>query len=111
MARTAITPQAITDDGLEATYEAANVDGNSIPGDGDHIIQVINASGGDIVVTAVTGGTFHGEAVADKAVTVTAGEERFIGPFKPALYNQVSDGLVYIDYDGVTSLTIAAFEI
>lgn len=111
MARTSITTQAIVDTGLEATFEAANADGNAIPGDGTTILHVVNGSGADVDVTIQTGGTYHGKAVADTVVTVTAGEERLIGRFKPALYNQASDGLVYIDYESVTSVTVAAYAI
>lgn len=111
MARTALTVQAVVDSGLEETTEAANVDGNSILGDGDTIIHVINGSGADVDVTIATGGTFHGQAVADEVVTVTAGEERFIGRFKPALYNDPSTGLVNIDYEAVTTVTVSALGI
>lgn len=99
------------DSGLEETTEAANVDGNSVPGDGDTIIHVINADAGDITVTVVTGGTFHGQAVADEAIVVTAGEERFIGRFKPALYNDPTTGFVNIDYSAVANITVSALGI
>jgi len=111
MARSTLTSQAITDTGLEETTEAANVDGNAITGDGKQILHLINASGGDIVATIVTGGTLQGKAVVDTTVTVTAGEERYIGRFNPALYNDPTTNLVNIDYDGVTSLTVAVLSI
>ena len=45
-------------------------------------------------------------AVADRTVSIPAGEERMVGPFQAATYND-SGGLVQLTYDGVTSVTIA----
>lgn len=109
MARTALSIQTVVDTGLEAAYTAANVDGHSLEGTGDVFIHVVNGDAADKTVTIVTGGTFEGKAVVDTTVVVTAGESRFIGPFKPRLYNQPDTGLVNVNFSAVTSVTVAAF--
>lgn len=111
MARTQILPQPIVDTGLEATTEAANVDGNSVPGTGNIIVHVINADASPITVTILTGGTFRGKAVADTAVVVTNAEERFIGLFRADLYNDPVLGEVLIDYSAVANVTVAAYSV
>ena len=110
MARTSLTVQDVERSGLEPSYASANVDGNSFANNGRVILHAKNGSGGAITVTVKTPGTVDGLAVADRTVSVPAGEERMIGVFPPADYNQ-SDGDVYIDYSGVTSLTVAALRI
>lgn len=115
MARTALAPQTIAATGLEMTYAAANVDGHSIVNPDDRtFLHVKNGGGVDRTVTIQTPGTQDGLAVADRAITVTAGEERMIGPFRPRLYNQTSGadaGKVFVDFDAVTSVTVAALRL
>lgn len=114
MARSALVPQAVVDEGLQPVYTAADALGSTIPGDGDVILHVINADASPTTVTITTGGTLLGEAVADKAVVIPAGEDRLIGRFPASLYNQASGddaGLVYIDYSNVTSVTVAALAV
>ena len=106
-----LATQSITRAGLEATYAAAAGGGDKFAPDRDTLLHVKNASGGDITVTIVTQGTVVGNPIADNAVVVTAGEERFIGPFPYEHYSAASDGLAAITYSGVTSLTIAAFKL
>lgn len=114
MPRTAIVEQTVVDEGITPTYEAANVLGNMIPGDGGIILHVKN-TGAQITVTIQTGGTLMGEPVTDKAVVVPATTgDKLIGPFPPALYNQPSGadaGKVYVDYSAVTGVTVAAFRV
>lgn len=111
MARTALTTQKVIDAGLEAAFTAANVDGHSIDGDGDVVLEVMNGGGAPINVTIQTGGTLAGKAVADTVVAVTNGERRHIGRFRADLYNQPSGsdaGRVLVDFSDVTTVTVAA---
>lgn len=111
MARNAWTVQQIVDEGLAPTFTAAPavIDGLSIPGTGDIFIEVKNGSASPINVTIQTGGTLMGEPVADKVVSVPATTgDCMIGPFPPALYNQ-ADGLVYVDFSAVATVTVGAF--
>ncbi len=104
-----LSVQSVTTAGLEATYAAAAGGGDSFSNDGKTILHVKNASVGDITVTinsqvACDQGSDH-----NAAVVVTAGEERFIGPF-PARYNNAS-GAVEVTYSGVTTLTVRPLSI
>lgn len=110
MPRSAITPQTITIDGLDPTYEAANVDGNSIAGRGRRFLHVDNASAGAITVTLPTPATTgEGLAIEDVAVSVPAGGERMIR-IGGSLFDQGAD-TVHIDYSAVTSVTVAVLEL
>lgn len=110
-----ITVQEISQAGLEATYAAAN-DGDVFTNTGQEMLQAINASGGDIIATITPAKPVKnipglGDMTKSTVtVTITAGEERFIGPFEPAVFNN-SSGQVTINYDGVTSLTSAVLKL
>ena len=114
MARTALTPVQMVDEGVVAAFSAANVDGHSIPGGGDVRLLVTNASGGSINVTIQTAATEDGLAVAEQVVAVGAGVTKAIGPFRSATYDRASGdtdpGLVYVDFSAVTSITVLALE-
>jgi len=101
-----IATQTISRTGLEAAYSAAAAGGDDFVNTGKEFIHIRNASVGDITVTIVTPATVDGLAVADRAVVVTAAEERFIGPFQTTYYNN-SSGKVALTYSGVTTLTLA----
>lgn len=97
--------------GLAPTYVAANVGGDTF-GPGNNVcIHVKNGSAGALTVTLVTPGNVVGQAVADVAVSVPAGGERLIGPLPGSLFARAADGLGDITYSGVTSLTVAVFEL
>jgi hypothetical protein len=111
MARTALSVQSIVRAGLSPTYTAANVDGHSVANEGKQtFIHVKNGGASPITVTIPTPGSVDGLAVADRTVNVPAGEERMIGPFPAAFYNQ-ADGTVHVDFSAVTSVTLAAFKV
>ena len=110
MARGSVTVQDVERSGLEPSYEAANGDGDAFENNGRVVFHAKNGSGGAITLTFQTPGMVDGLAVADRTVSIPAGEERMCGVFPPSDYNQ-SDGDVYVDYSGVTSLTVAALRI
>ncbi len=110
MARSALTVQSIVPAGLEATYEAANVAGNEFTNDGSMFLHVKNGSASPINVTIQTAGMVGGLAIADVVVAVTNAEDRLIGPFRPDIYNR-TDGLVYVDYSAVTTVTVALLKL
>lgn len=107
MARTALTVQDLAASGIVPSYAAANVDGNSIHGDGKTFLHVKNA-GAQITVTVQTPATVSGLAVAEQVVIIPATTgDKMLGPFPANTYNQV-DGDVYVDYSSVTTVTVAA---
>ncbi len=113
MAYTDLTVQTITKDGLNPTYASATAtEGDMFRNSGKEFIHVVNASGGSINVTVATPATISGLAIEDKVVAVPAGEDRMIGTFEPALYNQPAGstdaGKTYISYSAVSSVTVAA---
>lgn len=112
MARSALTVQEVTTLGLDPAYTSANADGNWFANNGRTLFHAMNGSGGSITITVQHPGTMDGLAVADLTVAVPAGEDRMIGPF-PKRFEQGGSaaGLVYVDYSGVTSLTVAAIRL
>jgi|LAHU01.1.fsa_nt_gb hypothetical protein len=112
MARTALTEQTVTSSGLEATYTAANADGNKFNNTSRTLFHVKNASVGDVTLTFNTPGTVDGLAVGERTVVCSAGEERFWRG-QPSIYNQPSTdaGMVYVDYSAVTDVTVAVLVI
>lgn len=90
MARTNLTIQTTARTGLEATYTAATVDGHAFDNTGKRVfLHVKNAAGVDTTITIDNPAVVDGLNVPDKTVVVTAGEERFIGPFGES-YEQAS---------------------
>jgi len=114
MARTALTLQEMNRDGIIPSYAAANSDGNKFPNDSQQRTFLhVKAASADVVVTIQIPGTVDGQAITDRTVTVTTGNaEKMIGPFPARDYNQPSDdGQIYVDYDTVTGVTVAAVRV
>lgn len=106
MARTAITPQQVSAEGLTIAYEPANVDGNSIASASTRRNLIVkNGSASSVNVTIPTPGTVGGLAIADRVIAVAAGAEVHIRTDSSS-YRQ-SDGSAHIDYSAVTSVTVA----
>jgi hypothetical protein len=103
----------LTDAGLTPSWGAANTDGYAIPGDGRTFCEVKNVNGAGINVIVDIPVTVDGLAVTDKtvAVALTVGD-KMIGPFPPALYNQVTGtwvGYVLMTFSAVADVTVAWF--
>lgn len=108
MARTAVEPQRVIADGIDPTYEAANVDGHSVANDrSDVILHVKNSDTAAHSVTLVTPQTIHGLGVADRVLSVPAGGEVLAGRFPRETYG----GVLTIDYSATTGMTIAALRV
>lgn len=107
-----LTVQQIALSGLEAVFSAATASTGDkfLPSDRT-FIEINNGSGGDITATITTTQTgIGGVAIADIAVTVTAGERRHIGPF-PREHFAGTDGLATVVCSAVPTVTIAAIKI
>lgn len=110
MARTSLTVQEVALAGITLSFEAANADGNSFANDGNVILYVKNGDASSHTVTIPTPATVGGMAVEDLTVSVPAGGEKVVGPFPTHVFNQ-SGGVVYVNYDAVTSVTVAAIKV
>lgn len=112
MARTNLAKQSVIRTGLTPVFTAANVDGHHIDGDGQTVLYVKNGGASSINVTAQTPQQEAGLDVAELVVAVPAGGERIIGRFPAATFNRPTGaadaGKVYVDFSGVTSVTVAA---
>lgn len=73
------------------------------------LLAVKNADAGSHVVTIATPGTVDGLAIADRTVTVPAGQT-FVVPITDR-YRDPSTGRAAITYDGVTSVTVGVFRV
>ena len=100
MARVSLARQQLADTGLSAAYSPAAAEGHKAENNGRVILHVRNYSEDDINVIILSGYVRAGLKLADRVVTVGAGEEKFIGPFEPDVYNQSDGGKdhIYIDY-------------
>lgn len=108
MARESLSTERITIDGVVPTFTAAVADGHQVPWSERMHIRVDNADTADKTITIQTPKQIGGLDLAEKTVTVAAGTEATIGPFLDESTYRQSDGDVYIDYSGTTSVTIAA---
>lgn len=106
MARTALTVQQISRAGILPTYAAASIDGHSMPIGGNEFFHVKTGATGVTCSFAIPG-LVDGQTVPAKTVVIGTSTERMIGPFPPGTYGQAS-GEVYIDFNQVATVTIAA---
>jgi len=110
MSRVSLARQLLSDAGLSAAYSPAAPECHKVENDGRVFLHVLNCSENDITVTVLSGYIRAGLKLADRIVEVCAGEEKFIGPFDPDIYNQTDGGKghIYIDYSAVEGVTVAA---
>ena len=108
-----LATEKIDEDGLVATYTAADVGGDTIVNDGRTVLHLKNtdASPTTVTVTAETATTEkpgYGTLTKANAVTVMAAtSEEFLGPFPAIAFGTVG----VISYSSVTALTVAVLRI
>ncbi len=112
MAYTLLTAQTVIKTGLEPAYASATLtDGDMFRNTGKEFVHVINGGGSPCLVTIPTPATIKGLDIEDRVVTVGAGEDHMIGTFEPGLYNNPAGGTdagkLYVEYDQVTTVTVA----
>lgn len=96
--------------GAEITTQAADVAGDEFANDNGRVnFEVNNGSGSSVDVTIVTQATVDGLAVADRVISVGAGERFIINQLGSGTYND-SKGDVQVTYSAVTSVTVAAWK-
>ena len=105
-----LTVQQISLAGLEPAFVAADAEGDEFVNSGRVFLHVKN---GDALAATVT---IDSQAPCNYGfdhnveVSVPAGEERLIGPFKRNRFNN-SEGKVQVAYSSVSNLTVAAVEL
>lgn len=109
MARTSVTTQVITADGLNVNRTGPVADGDIID-TGNTILDVVNGSGVSVTVTIQNPLTVEGRTVANLAVAIPAGQSREIKVSN--MYRQATDAVVgpgraLVDYSAVASVTRA----
>ena len=106
MARTTVTVQEADSDGIVLSYEAATADGLQCANDGDRVRCVVkNSDGSDHDVEFPFSNDLDGETPGPKTVSITAGTEQVIGPFKRNDYN--TSGLLFADFPVQTGMSMA----
>lgn len=105
-----LTVTQIPKTGVELALTAAAGGGDEFANDGNTVFIANNGSGGDITLTIVSQATADGLAIADRTVTLTAGDLEAVADLDPDIYND-SDGMVQVTYSGVTSLTVNPFRL
>lgn len=109
MANLSVQQTALT--GLKPTYVAAASLGDEfVNSRGRALCHIKNGSGAPITITLDSQVECNYGIDHDLDIIIPAGEERLIGPFDPARFNDVN-GRVQVGYSGVTTLTIAIIEV
>ena len=110
-----LTVQNIVDTGLEATFASAAGGGDHFTNDGKTFLWVKNgATDCNVTVTTqkstVDVSGFGTLSLSNAAITVTATEERLIGPWPTNRWND-SSSFVQVTYDDVSNVTVAAIKL
>ena len=117
MARTTLSVQNIVRASLTPSYTAAETDGHAFDNTGERVfLHVKNASGVSVDLTVVTPNSVDGCAIADKIVSIPAGDNYMVGPFPKGLYEQVDTTLslaraIWFQCSPTTSVTYAALRL
>lgn len=104
MARTTISAETATYDGLNVTYTAAIADGHKAAFNIHTVLHFKNGGGEARTVTFLIPTTVAGQAVASKTVAIPAGQQRLVRGFTQVFAQ--ADGMLWWDYDATTSLTV-----
>lgn len=111
MARTQLTAVTPDRDGVVSTTESADAaNGNSVPWTGREVFIIDNGDTASHTASISIADTVDGEPVDPKEVAIPAGETRVAGTY-PDVYRQDADGMVYIDWDADTSVTVRTLRV
>ena len=107
MTRSALTVQQLVNTGLAPSYGAFDAAGMYFVNDGNVMLHIKN-SGTIKALTIATPAKVAGLDIAEDIVSIPATTgDKMIGPFDPSVFNQDA-GVVYIDVDSATGVTVAA---
>ncbi len=76
---------------------------------GKQYLLVRNGDSGTHVLTFTSPATVDGLDVTDPTVSISAGQTKLIGPFKPSVFND-SDGYVTVASDVITAQTVQVLQ-
>lgn len=100
--------------GLTPSFASADSGGDAFVNNGKTLLYVKNgdASSHDVTLNIEKTITIGGISISltNPTVTVPASDEKIIGPFSQDWFNDV-DEKVNVDYDAVTSVTVAALKL
>lgn len=99
--------QVISLSGLGPAFVAADAEGDAFLNSGRELVHVKNGGGSSVTVTINSVAACNQGFDHNPAIEVPASEERLIGPFPKARFNDSAEK-VQVAYSGVTSVTVAA---
>ena len=109
-----LTVQEIDNAGLTPTFDSAASGGDVFNNSGRTFLYVKNGDGSphDVTISLNKTITIGGIelTISDPTITVAAGDNTMIGPFEKGWYDD-SNGQVNVNYDGVTSVEVAAIKL
>lgn len=108
MARVTLTASVFAPGGVVFSPVAAETDGNAVKNTGNQVFYIKNGGGGAVTITFRTPLTVGGILVEEVTDSLGAGAEEMYGVFPTHIFNQ-SNGEVWVDFSGITSVTIQAF--
>lgn len=101
-----VNAQQIDLTGLAVEYSAASSGGDLFPPGNNIVLHVRNGSGVSVDVTVATTFQALGLDLEDVVATVSAGTERFLGPY-PRMYFAASGGFASVTWSATASVTFA----
>mgnify|MGYP001562877003 CR=1 FL=1 len=108
-----LTVQKVTRLGITPSFAACTGGGDKFLPSANTYIELKNTSGGALTVTVAPAKVpIPDTTITFAAVSIPATTgDKIIGPFPADVFAAAADGLAAVTYSGVTSLTIAAFEL
>jgi len=106
--------QEIGSDGITPTYSAADAQGNAFANNGATFVHIKNIGAVTITATFVTPLMIGRFAVADLAIIIPPTSEKVIGPFIPAVFNELSGaskGDCTVTWSSPISVTLGVFRL
>lgn len=109
-----LTVEDLVRSGVQPTFNAASASGDSFQNDGKTLVYIKNgATDVNVTFTAQKSSTskpgFGDLSLTDQVVNVPATQERAIGFFESAIFNDVN-GQVQITYDNEVNVTVAVLK-
>lgn len=102
-----IATETVASGGLAAAYTAAAATHSFPPGS---LIHVKNANASPTNLAMVTKQTPDGNSIANKAITVTNGTEKFVWISTDPIYRDPTTGLVDVTFSVTASVTVACIK-